>query len=166
MTMKKIGSLVLGALSLTVISCGDTISGNGPEKATETYVSMIAKADYEKALEVSVGPATETVNQMKETEANGYETKIVEVKCEENKEAETAKCKCTERRIDSTTFLNYKYDSFIYELEKLDGVWKVSSQTKDMPMPDMDDMGFGDDDMMEEAPIEPVTEEESADLSN
>ncbi|MFK8038736.1 MAG: hypothetical protein AB8B74_10635 [Crocinitomicaceae bacterium] len=158
----KITNLVLGAICLTAISCNDSVGGNGPEKATETYVSMIAKADYEKALEVSTGPATETVNQMKETDANGYETKIVEVKCEVDNEAETAKCKCTERRIDSTTFLNYKYDSFIYELEKLDNTWKVSSQTKDMPMPDMGDMGFGDEDMMEEAPVEPVMEDGEA----
>ena len=160
----KLGSVALGIISLAIVSCGETTGGgSGPEKATEMYVSLIAKADYEKALDVSTGPAVETVNQMKETDAAGYETEIVEVKCEENKEAETAKCKCTERRIDSTTFLNYKYDSFIYELEKLDGVWKVSSQTKDMPMPDMDDMGFGDEPMMDEAPIEPVMDEDTHD---
>lgn len=157
----KIAKLVVAALTLTLWSCGGGISGNGPEKATETYVSMIAKAEYDKALEVASGPAAETIEQMKETAAKGYETKIVEVKCEVDEEAETAKCKCTERRIDSASVLNYKYDSFVYELEKLDDKWKVTSQTKDMPMPDMSDMGFGDEDMMDEAPIEPVTEDGS-----
>lgn len=154
----KISKLVLAATALILVSCGGATGGNSPEKATETYVSMIAKADYDKALEVSSGPAAETIEQMKETDAKGYETKIVEVQCEVDKEAETAKCKCTERRIDSASVLNYKYDSFVYELEMLDDVWKVTSQTKDMPMPDMSDMGFGDEDMMDEAPIEPVTE--------
>lgn len=156
----KISKLLMAAFVLTLVSCGGgATGGNSPEKATETYVSMIAKGDYDKALEVSTASASETVMQMKETDADGYETKIVEVQCETNEEAETAKCKCTERRTDSTTFLNYKYDSFIYELEMLDNVWKVSSQTKDMPMPDMSDMGFGDEDMMDGAPMEPVMEE-------
>jgi hypothetical protein len=156
----KLTYLIFGMLALAMVSCSGGVSGNSPEKATEMYVSMIAKADYDKALEVSTGPATETIEQMKETDTKGYETKIVEVKCEVDEEAETAKCKCTERRVDSSAVLNYKYDSFVYELEKLDGKWKVSSQTKDMPMPDMSDMGFGDEDMMEEAPVEPIMEEE------
>ena len=50
--------------------------------------------------------------------------------------------------------LDYKYDTFQYDLEKVDGKWKVSSQTKDMAMPDLGDMGLGDEDMMEDMPME------------
>ncbi|MFK8044276.1 MAG: hypothetical protein AB8B72_02185 [Crocinitomicaceae bacterium] len=155
----KVAYLIIISLTLTIVSCEGAAGGNSPEKATETYVSMIAKGDYDKAMEISTGPASETVAQMRETDAKGYETRVVEVQCEVDEDAEIATCKCTERRIDSTAVLNYKYDSFIYELEKLDGKWKVGSQQKDMPVPDMGDMGFGDEHMMDEAPIEPMEEE-------
>ncbi|MFD1552848.1 hypothetical protein DNU06_08205 [Putridiphycobacter roseus] len=146
-------TVVLGAIGLLLISCGG--AGNGPEKATEMYVKAIAEGAYEKALDLSTGSAAETIKQMQETEAAGYETKIVEVQCETDNETETAKCKCTERKSDSLAFLKYKYDSFQYELEKVDGKWKVISQSKDMVMPDLGDMGgFGDEDMMEDMPME------------
>ena len=149
----KMKTLVLGALSVVLISCGAG-SSSGPEGATKAYVSAIASADFDKAMSVSTGAAEETVKQMKETDTEGYEIRIIEVTCETDEEAETSKCKCTERRIDSTILMNYKYDSFQYDLEKIDGKWKVSAQTKDMAMPDMGDMDFGDEEMMEEMPME------------
>jgi len=150
----KIKTLVFAALSVLLISCEGTGSTSGPEGATKVYVSAIAKADFDKAIEVSTGTALETVMEMKNDNAPGYETKIIEVNCEIDTETETAKCKCTERRKDTTIFLNYKYDSFQYDLEKVDGVWKVSAQVKDMAMPDFGDMDLGDEDMMEDMPME------------
>ncbi len=148
----KIKTLLFGALSVLLLSCGG--SSSGPEGATKAYVTSIASAEYDKALEVSTGTASETVQQMKDDDTKGYETKIIEINCEIDQESETAKCKCTERRIDTAIFMDYKYDSFQYDLEKIEGKWKVSSQTKDMAMPDFGDMSLGEDDMMDDMPME------------
>lgn len=150
----KLKTFVIGALGILLVSCAGGVNSNSPEGATEAYVSAIAKAEYDKALELSTGSAEETVNQMKADGTEGYETRIVEVKCEVDEASETAQCKCTERRADTTIFLDYKYDSFVYDLEKMDDVWKISSQTKDMAMPDFGDMGLGDEDMMQDMPVE------------
>ena len=150
----KTKTIVLSAISLFLISCGGA-GGNSPENATEQYVVAIANADYDKALDLSTGTAIETVNEMKNNKAKGYETKVIEVKCETDLETETSKCKCTERRVDTLAFLDYKYDSFQYELEQVEGKWKISTQSKDMIMPDLGDMGgFGDEGMMDDMPME------------
>lgn len=113
----KLRTLVLGAVAgLVLASCG---SSQSPEEVTKIYVNSIAKGECEKALEVATGQAEESVKTMIEAgcEANEESEVKGEVTCEV--EGETATCSC---EVGKTMPFKFNYD-----LEKVDGNWKVST---------------------------------------
>jgi hypothetical protein len=124
----KLRTLVLGAVAgLVMTSCGEGGSDSStPESVTESFVNALAAGDCDKAITMASGSAKETVEGTLESGCEGYETEIVgAITCET--EEESAKCKCTEKRAilgEST---------FNYDLEKVEGEWKVSKYSKDMP---------------------------------
>ena len=132
----KLRTLVLGAVAgLVMTACGGG-SGTSPEAVTESFVNALAAGDCEKALTMATGSATETVEGTQESGCEAYSTEIVgSVTCET--EEESATCTCTEKRdlLGEMTFN--------YELEKVEGNWKVSSYSKDMG--DMGDMMSGEE---------------------
>jgi len=157
----KIKALIVGAVAgIMMVSCAT--EGSTPETATESYVRALAMGECDKALAISTGSAVETVNGMIEAGCEKYETTIVTTSCEVT--GDNATCICIEQE-DVLTFKTFKY-----ELEKVEGDWKVASAGKDMPgMPNMDEMGM-DDSMMEmeevgEA-IEGVAEEIGSEIEN
>lgn len=144
----KIKALIVGAIAgIMMVSCAS--EGSTPETATETYVKALANGECDKALAISTGSAVETVNGMKEAGCDKYETTIVKTSCEVT--GDNATCICIEQE-DVLTFKTFKY-----ELEKVEGDWKIASAGKDMPgMPSMDEMGMdesmmGMEESMEEA---------------
>ena len=132
----KLKTLIVGLIaSVMMISCAS--EGSTPETATETYVKALAMGECDKALEISIGTAVETVQGMKDAGCEKYNTTIVKTSCEVT--GDNAVCICIEQE-DVLTFKTFKY-----ELERVDGAWKVASAGKDMPgMPNMEEMGMGD----------------------
>lgn len=128
----KLRTLVLGAVAgLVMTACGGG-SSSSPESVTESFVNALAAGDCEKALTMATGSATESVTTTQEAGCEGYESSIVgSITCET--EEETATCSCTEER-DILGEMTFNYD-----LEKVDGNWKVSNFAKDMNM----DLGEG-----------------------
>jgi len=123
----KLRTLVLGAVAgLVMTACGGG-SGSSPESVTESFVKALAGGDCEKALEMATGTASETVQGTIDGGCEGYESEIVgDITCET--EEDKATCKCTEKRAIMGD-MTYNYD-----LEKVDGNWKIASYTKDMNM--------------------------------
>jgi len=148
--MKIKALIVVAVAGIMMVSCAS--EGSTPETATETYVKALAMGECDKALAISTGSAVETVNGMIEAGCDKYETTIVKTSCEVT--GDNAVCICIEQE-DVLTFKTFKY-----ELEKVEGDWKVASAGKDMPgMPSMDEMGM-DDSMMEmEESVEGAVEE-------
>ncbi len=146
----KIKALIVGAISgIMMVSCAT--GGSTPETATETYVKALAMGECDKALAISTGTAIETVNGMIEAGCDKYETIIVKTSCEVT--GDNAVCICIEQE-DALTFKTFKY-----ELEKVEGDWKVASAGKDMPgMPSMDEMGMDESMMGMEESVEEVME--------
>jgi len=130
----KIKTLIVGLVAGgMMMSCAS--EGSTPETATEAYVNALANGECDKALTFSTGSAVETVEGMKEAGCEKYETTIVKTSCEVT--GDNATCICIEQE-DVLTFKTFKY-----ELEKVEGNWKVASAGKDMPgMPSMDEMGM------------------------
>ena len=131
----KLRTLVLGAVAgLVMTACGGG-SSSSPESVTESFIKALAAGDCDKALTMSTGTASETVDGTKESGCEGYESEIVgEVAC--TTEDESATCTCTEKR-DILGEMTFNYD-----LEKVDGNWKISAYNKDMG--DMGDMMGGE----------------------
>jgi hypothetical protein len=131
----KLRTLVLGAVAgLVMTACGGG-SNSSPESVTESFVKALAAGDCDKALTMSSATALETVETSKESGCEGYESEIVgEITC--TTEEESATCKCTEKR-DILGEMTFNYD-----LEKVDGNWKVSAYNKDMA--GMEDMMGGE----------------------
>ncbi len=124
----KLRTLVLGAVAgLVMTACGGG-SSSSPESVTKSFVEALAAGDCDKALGMTTGSATENVQGTLDSGCEAYESKIGEVTCET--EEESATCTCTEER----ELLGEM--KFNYELEKVEGNWKVSSYAKDMA--DMD----------------------------
>ena len=132
----KIKNLIIGAIAgVVMVSCAS--AGSTPETATEAYVKALAMGECDKALDYSTGSATETIEAMIETGCEKTTSTIVKTSCKIT--GEIATCICIEQE-DALTFKTFKY-----ELEKVEGDWKVASAGKDMPgMPDMGDMGMDD----------------------
>jgi|GEM_PF-1345688 len=148
--MKIKALIVVAVAGIMMVSCAS--EGSTPETATEIYVKALAMGECDKALAISTGSAVETVNGMMEAGCDKYETTIVKTSCEVT--GDNAVCICIEQE-DVLTFKTFKY-----ELEKVEGDWKVASAGKDMPgMPSMDEMGM-DESMMEiEESVEGAVEE-------
>lgn len=147
----KINALIIGAVAgIMMVSC--TSGKSTPETATEAYVTALAMGECDKALALSTGSAIGTVNGMIEAGCDKYVTSIVKTSCAVT--GDMATCICIEQE-DTLTFKTFKY-----ELEKIEGDWKVASAGKDMPgMPSMDEMGMDESMMGVEESIEGAVEE-------
>ncbi len=127
----KLKTLLLGAVAgLFLTACG---GGSSPEDATRSFVQSLADGNCDKAMEMAVESAKETVQGAIDTDCQPYDTEITSVECEVM--GETAACTCAETR--ESMEMTYKYD-----LKMVEGTWKVSNYEKDMDM-DMGDMDFG-----------------------
>jgi hypothetical protein len=118
----KLKTLLFGAVAgLLLTACGGGLS---PEDTTKAFVQALADGECDKAVEMSVESAKETVQAQLEAGCEKYTTEITSVTCEEGTE-DAKKCKCTEKR-EGGMDMTYKYD-----LKNVDGTWKVASYGKD-----------------------------------
>jgi len=123
----KLKSLLVGAVAgLLLTACG---GGASPEDVTRSFVESLAAGDCDKAMEMAVESAKESVQGTIDAGCESYETEIVSVSCEPGEG--TATCTCTENRES----MEMKYS---YSLKEVDGEWKVASYEKDLDMGDMD----------------------------
>ncbi|MEX1003239.1 MAG: hypothetical protein WDZ35_14060 [Crocinitomicaceae bacterium] len=131
----KLRSLLVGAVAgLLLTACG---GGASPEDTTKKFAQALADGECEKALEMAVDNAKETVQGTIDAGCESYDTEISSVECET--EGETATCTCKETRTGMDMTFNY-------DLKQVDGAWKVASYKKDMGM----DMDFGGEEGGEE----------------
>lgn len=129
----KLRTLLVGAVAgLFLTACG---GGQSPEDVTKSFVQALADGDCDKAMEMAVDNAKETVQGTKDAGCEGYSTEIKSVDCEDGSE-DAVSCKCVETRDGSDWTFNY-------DLKKVDGSWKVSNYQKDLGM-DLD-MGMGEE---------------------
>jgi hypothetical protein len=118
----KLKTLLFGAVAgLLLTACGGGLS---PEDTTKAFVQALADGECDKAVEMSVESAKETVQAQLEAGCEKYTTEITSVTCEEGTE-DAKKCKCTEKREGGMDM------TYIYYLKNVDGTWKVSSYGKD-----------------------------------
>ncbi len=118
----KLKTLLFGAVAgLLLTACG---GGQSPEDTTKSFVQALADGECDKALEMSVEAAKETVQSTLDAGCAKYTTEITSVTCEEGTE-EATKCTCIEKREGGMDM------TYNYELKKVDGAWKVASYGKD-----------------------------------
>ena len=123
----KLKTLLVGAVAgLFLTACG---GGTSPEDVTKSFVKSLADGDCDKAMEMAIDNAKESVQGTVDAGCEAYDTEIVSVECETSEDASS--CKCTEKREGME--MTYKY-----ELSKVEGNWKVSEYSKDLDMGDMD----------------------------
>lgn len=123
----KLRTLLVGAIAgLLLTACG---GGSTPEDVTKSFVQALADGDCDKAKGMAIETAAESVEGTIEAGCESYDTEIKSVECETTDE--TASCKCTETR----TGMDMTY---VYNLTKVDGAWKVSEFNKDLDMEGMD----------------------------
>lgn len=123
----KLRTLLVGAVAgLLLTACG---GGSTPEDVTKSFAQALADGDCDKAMEMAVDAAKESVQGSIDAGCEKYETDIKSVTCETSEE--TATCTCEETR---TGGMDMKFN---YDLKKVDGNWKVSEYKKDLGM-DMD----------------------------
>ena len=128
----KLRTLLVGAVAgLVLTACG---GGASPEDTTKKFAQALADGNCDKALEMAVDNAKETVQGSIDAGCESYDTDIKKVECET--EGETATCTCEETRTGMDMTFNY-------DLKKVDGARKVASYQKDMGM-DMD-LGGGEE---------------------
>lgn len=126
----KLRTLLVGAVaSLLLAACG---GGSTPEDVTKSFVQALADGKCDKAKEMAIETAAESVQGTLDAGCESYDTEIKTVTCETT--GETSICKCTENR----TGMDMTY---VYNLSKVDGTWKVSEFNKDL---DLEGMDFGD----------------------
>ncbi|MEO9533115.1 MAG: hypothetical protein ABJG68_09270 [Crocinitomicaceae bacterium] len=117
----KLRTLLVGAVAgLVLTACG---GGSSPEDTTKAFAQALADGQCEKAMEMAVDNAKETVQGSIDSGCESYETEIKSVNC--TTEGETATCTCQETRTGME--MNFNYD-----LKQVDGAWKVASYQKDM----------------------------------
>ncbi len=104
--------------------------GINPEVVVYDFVSALAEGDCSTAKKLSTGNARESIQATIDAGCDSYNTEITSVECELNDDL--AECTCNEVR-DGMDMI---YD---YELQKIDGEWKVSNFSKQM-----DDLDFGE----------------------
>ena len=130
----KLRTLLVGAVAgLVLTACG---GGTSPEDTTESFAQALADGDCEKAMEMAVDNAKETVQGSMDAGCEKYDTDIKKVSCET--EGETATCTCEESRTGMDMTFNY-------DLKQVDGAWKVSAHNKDMGL----DLGEGGEEAAE-----------------
>ncbi len=125
----KLRTLLLGAVAgLLLTACG---GGETPDSVTKSFVQALADGDCDKAMGMAVDNAKESVQGTMDAGCEKYETTIKSVECDDAS-GETTSCTCVEtRELGDMTF--------VYDLKKVDGAWKVSNYQKDLGM-DMGDM--------------------------
>lgn len=129
----KLKTLLVGAVAgLLLTACG---GGASPEDVTKSFVQSLADGNCDKAMEMAVESAKESVQGTVDAGCESYDTEIVSVECETLEE--TASCTCSEER--ESMEMTYKYD-----LKKVEGEWKVAAYNKDLGMDNMD-MDLGGD---------------------
>jgi len=96
-----------------------------PELTTEAFVTFLFEGNCTDALKLTTSSASETVAASIDSGCEGYQSEIIgNVQCKTQNNFAT--CTCTEKR-DILGEMKFNY-----ELEKIDGEWKVSSYAKDM----------------------------------
>ncbi len=117
----KLRTLLVGAVAgLVLTACG---GGSSPEDTTKSFAQALADGNCDKAMEMAVDNAKETVQGSIDAGCEKYDTDIKKVSCET--EGETATCTCEETRTGMDMTFNY-------DLKQVDGAWKVSAYQKDM----------------------------------
>jgi hypothetical protein len=121
----KLRTLVLGAVAgLVMTACGGEGSSS-PEGTTEAFVNALSTGDCDKALTLATGQAEETVKGTKDSGCEATQDELVgDVTCET--EGDKSKCSC---KLKNALLGENTYN---YDLEKVDGSWKVSNYSKDM----------------------------------
>ena len=134
--MKKFFSIFVAvAVVFTLASCGGDKSKDkdgkdsvekektpAPEEIAEQFLNYIAKAEFDKAKEMTTGDATGMVDML-----NNPDSKP------EPKDVKIENMKCVDK--DTAATCTYKKDGMDGEitLKKVDKNWKVSSFPKEMP---------------------------------
>jgi hypothetical protein len=120
----KLKTLVLGAAAALVMTACNGGS-DSPEATTESFVKSLSSGDCEKALTLATGSAEEQVKASADSgcEATGDEL-VGDVTCETEGDKASCSCQLKNALLGENT---YKY-----ELEKVDGKWKVANYSKDM----------------------------------
>lgn len=117
----KLRTLLVGAVAgLFLTACG---GGGTPEDTTKSFAQALADGNCDKAMEMAVDNAKETVQGSIDAGCEKYDTEIKSVSCETEGEASTCTCEETRTGMDMT---------FKYDLKQVDGAWKVTSYQKDM----------------------------------
>lgn len=120
----KLRTLLVGAVAgLVLTACG---GGGTPEDTTKSFAQALADGNCDKAMEMAVDNAKETVQGSIDAGCEKYDTDIKSVSCETDGDA--ANCTCEETRGVMGDM------TFNYDLKKVDGAWKVASYQKDMGM--------------------------------
>ncbi|MCH2234060.1 MAG: hypothetical protein MK078_07390 [Crocinitomicaceae bacterium] len=121
----KLRTLFAGAATaLLLTACG---GGSSPKDVTESFAKALANGECEKAMEMAVDAAKESVQGSIDAGCEAYDSDIQSTECEES--GETATCKCKEKRTGMDMTFNY-------DLKKVDGAWKVTNYAKDLDMGD------------------------------
>ena len=121
----KLRTLFAGAVAgLLLTACG---GGSSPEDVTKSFAKALANGECEKAMEMAVDAAKESVQGSIDAGCEAYDSDIQSVECETTDE--TATCKCKEKRTGMDMTFNY-------DLKKVDGAWKVTNYAKDLDMGD------------------------------
>ncbi len=119
----KLRTLFAGAVAgLLLTACG---GGSSPEDVTKSFAKALANGECEKAMEMAVDAAKESVQGSIDAGCESYDSDIQSVECETSEE--TATCKCKEKRTGMDMTFNY-------DLKKVDGAWKVTNYAKDLDM--------------------------------
>lgn len=117
----KLRTLLVGAVAgLVLTACG---GGSSPEDVTKSFAQALADGNCDKAMEMAVDNAKETVQGSIDAGCEKYDTEIKSVSCKTEGEASTCTCEESRTGMDMT---------FNYELKQVDGAWKVASYQKDM----------------------------------
>ncbi|MGV6861956.1 MAG: hypothetical protein ACWA41_09295 [Putridiphycobacter sp.] len=121
----KLRTLVLGAVAaLAMTACGGG-GASSPEGTTESFVNALSSGDCEKALTLATGSAEEQVKGSMDSGCEATNDELVgDVTCET--EGEKSSCTCT---LKNQILGENKYK---YELENVEGSWKVAKYSKDM----------------------------------
>ena len=138
----KLRTLVLGAVAgLVMTACGGG-GASSPEGTTEAFVKALSAGDCDKALTLATGQAEETVKGAKDGGCKATEEELVgDVTCDTQEDKATCTCKLKNALLGENT---YNYD-----LEKVEGAWKISNYSKDMGgmMDGLEDAGDAVQDM-------------------
>lgn len=97
--------------------------GVNPEAVVFNFVTALSDGNCELAKELATGNAMESINATIDAGCESYKTEIVSVKCKIK--GESSECSCNEVREG----LDMIYD---YELEHINGEWKISNFKKQM----------------------------------